>query len=254
MIGSYPKNTGALHMYQLSHGELKTLVETEKPHAFKCCTFAASSIEERHLATGDFAGNLNIWDLERPATALYSVKAHKTMMNAIDGCGGANIGYGAPEIATAGRDGAVKIWDPRQRDVPVASLEARDEAAARDCWCVAFGNSYNDQERVVVAGYDNGDVKMYDLRTNLVRWETNVRNGVCSIEFDRKDIEMNKMVLTTLESQFRVFDLRTYHPKTGYESLVQGAHKSTVWATKHLPQNRDVFVTCGGDGSVNLWK
>jgi WD40 repeat protein len=27
-----------------------------------------------------------------------------------------------------------------------------------------------------------------------------------------------------------------------------------VWATRHLPQNRDVFVTCGGDGSVNLWK
>jgi hypothetical protein len=47
---------------------------------------------------------------------------------------------------------------------------------------------------------------------------------------------------------------RSYHPKTGYESLVQGAHKSTVWATRHLPQNRDVFVTCGGDGSVNLWK
>jgi hypothetical protein len=39
----------------------------------------------------------------------YSVKAHKTMMNAIDGCGGANVGYGAPELATAGRDGAVKI-------------------------------------------------------------------------------------------------------------------------------------------------
>jgi hypothetical protein len=34
---------------------------------------------------------------------------------------------------------------------------------------------------------------MYDLRTNLVRWETNVRNGVCGIEFDRKDIEMNKL-------------------------------------------------------------
>jgi hypothetical protein len=111
--------------------------------------------------------------------------------------------------------------------VPVASLEARDEAAARDCWCVAFGNSYNDQERVVVAGYDNGDVKMYDLRTNLVRWETNVRNGVCSIEFDRKDIEMNKMVLTTLESQFRVFDLRTYHPKTGHATFFPGAACNT---------------------------
>ena len=56
----------------------------------------------------------------------------------------------------------ITFWpgDPRQRDVPVASLEAKDESAARDCWCVAFGNSYNDQERVVVAGYDNGDVKL----------------------------------------------------------------------------------------------
>lgn len=39
----------------------------------------------------------------------------------------------------------------------------------RDCWCVAFGNSYNDEERCVLAGYDNGDVKMFDLRMNKVR-------------------------------------------------------------------------------------
>jgi hypothetical protein len=39
----------------------------------------------------------------------------------------------------------------------------------RDCWCVAIGNSYNDQERCVLAGYDNGDVKMFDLRTGTVR-------------------------------------------------------------------------------------
>ena len=28
------------------------------------------------------------------------------------------------------------------------------------------------------AGYDNGDVKMFDLRTMGLRWETNVKNGV----------------------------------------------------------------------------
>lgn len=39
----------------------------------------------------------------------------------------------------------------------------------RDCWCVAIGNSYNDEERCVLAGYDNGDVKMFDLRMNKVR-------------------------------------------------------------------------------------
>lgn len=41
--------------------------------------------------------------------------------------------------------------------------------ACRDCWCVAIGNSHNDDERCVLAGYDNGDVKMFDLRTNKVR-------------------------------------------------------------------------------------
>ena len=28
------------------------------------------------------------------------------------------------------------------------------------------------------AGYDNGDVKLFDLRTMSLRWETNVKNGV----------------------------------------------------------------------------
>ncbi|CAF4754510.1 unnamed protein product, partial [Rotaria magnacalcarata] len=32
-----------------------------------------------------------------------------------------------------------------------------------------------------------------------LRWETNIKNGVCCLEFDRKDIEMNKLVATTLE-------------------------------------------------------
>jgi hypothetical protein len=72
--------------------------------------------------------------------------------------------------------------------------------------------------------YDNGDVKMLDLRTNKIRWEDNVKSGVCAwllsivlmwliasfvalstqivgLEFDRKDIQMNKLVCTTLESR-----------------------------------------------------
>ena len=38
-----------------------------------------------------------------------------------------------------------------------------------DCWAVAFGDSHNDEERCVLAGYDNGDVKLFDLRANAVR-------------------------------------------------------------------------------------
>ena len=48
--------------------------------------------------------------------------------------------------------------------------------------------------KLFLKGYDNGDVKLFDLRTQSMRFETNVNNGVTNIEFDRKDIEMNKMV------------------------------------------------------------
>ena len=75
---------------------------------------------------------------------------------------------------------------------------------ARECWAVAFGNSYNDEERCVLAGYDNGDVKMFDLRMNSIRWQANVGNGVCGVQFDRQDIEMNKFAVTCLESIFKV--------------------------------------------------
>ncbi len=74
--------------------------------------------------------------------------------------------------------GSVKVWDPRQANDPVASMEPAEGETRRDCWTVAFGNSYNDTERCVCAGYDNGDIKMFDMRKMSCRWETNVKNGV----------------------------------------------------------------------------
>ena len=38
-------------------------------------------------------------------TPLYSVKAHKEIINSIDGIGGLGVGEGAPEILTSSRDG-----------------------------------------------------------------------------------------------------------------------------------------------------
>ena len=44
---------------------------------------------------------------------------------------------------------------------------------------------------------------------------------MCSLEFDRKDINMNKLVATTLESKFHVYDMRTQHPTKGFASLTE---------------------------------
>ncbi|XP_011403803.2 PREDICTED: WD repeat-containing protein 92-like [Amphimedon queenslandica] len=255
VLGSHPRDTGAFHIYELSKGELKSIKESEKKHSFKCGTFGGTSLHQRNLATGDFAGFLQIWDLEKTDLPIYSVKGHELIINAIDGVGGLGIGGGAPEIVTGSRDGTVKVWDPRQKGTPVATMSPAEGDMKRDCWAVAFGNSYNDEERCVVSGYDNGDIKMFDLRTMTLKWETNVKNGVCGLEFDRKDIPMNKLVSATLESKFNLFDLRTFHPAKGYTSLTEKYHKSTtLWCARHSPHNRDLFMTTGGDGSISLWK
>ncbi|KAM6085141.1 dynein axonemal assembly factor 10 [Theristicus caerulescens] len=253
-LGSAARGTGVLQLYELRGGRLALLREIEKAKPIKCGTFGATSLQQRYLATGDFGGNLNIWNLEAPEIPVYSVKGHKEIINSIDGVGGLGIGEGAPEIVTGSRDGTVKVWDPRQKDTPVANMEPVQGESKRDCWTVAFGNAYNQEERVVCAGYDNGDIKLFDLKTMSLRWETNIKNGVCSVEFDRKDVNMNKLVATSLEGKFHVFDMRTQHPTKGFASVSEKAQKSTIWQVRHLPQNRDIFMTSGGAGSLHLWK
>ncbi|KAI5611585.1 WD repeat-containing protein 92, partial [Silurus asotus] len=253
-MGNFARGTGVLQIYEVQQGDVQLVKEIEKPKPIKCGTFGATSLQQRHLAMGDFDGNLHVWNLEASEDPVYSVKGHKEIINCIDGVGGLGIGDGAPEIVTGSRDGTVKVWDPRQKDTPVANMEPTEGETKRDCWTVAFGHAFNDQDRCVCAGYDNGDIKLFDLRNMSLRWEKNIKNGVCSVEFDRKDISMNKLVATSLEGKFHVFDMRTQHLSKGFASVSEKAHKSTIWQVRHLPQNRDVFMTAGGAGNLHLWK
>jgi hypothetical protein len=270
VVGTHPKGTGALSVMEMTPSGLASVAEVTRPQGLKCGTFGASFLEDRHFAVGDQKGLLAIVDLSRAssgagkegggaaestvgATVWEAPAAHASMINAIDGIGGLNTGGGAPEIVTGGRDGAVRLWDPRVPNC-VLALEPAEGQTARECWAVSFGNSYCDEERCIAAGYDNGDVKLFDLRTQTMRWETNVGNGVVNVDFDRRDIEMNKLVATMLESKFRLFDLRTQHPVEGFASITERCHKSTVWLARHLPQNRDVWMTTGGNGGVNIYR
>jgi WD40 repeat protein len=270
-IGTKTNGQGVIEVYELDSPNVKLVKEIAQDTAQKCCSFGTSSPGERHLALGDFNGKLKILDIERPDEPIYEVKAHSEIINSIDAIGGTSNYCGSKEIVTGSRDGSVKVWDPRQRDDPVACMSATsiDDSKTkdvRDCWAVAFGDSHNSTERAVCSGYDNGDIKLFDLRKMALRWETTCKNGICSIEFDRKDIPMNKLTATTLEGGVYVYDLRTEHPTKGYSycceknagqalgtnGVISGT-KSTVWTVKHLPQNREIFMTGGGTGSVRLW-
>jgi len=294
VLGENPRRTGTLSVYQLEFdnnknnsdsGEklkpkqrevLRRLSHVTKDYGFKCGTFGHSfdrkGVSSQSLATGDFEGTLNIWDLEKLNKPTFEIKeAHSKIINAIDGISGK---HGAAELVTGSRDGTVKVWDPRT-DQCVTELKPQTSNQARDCWSVCFGNSHNAQNRMIAAGYDNGDVKILDLRTNKVFYETNVQNGVCCVEFDRKDIKLNKLVVTSLESQYRVYDLKTKHIAQGFawsnvdalqitqstneqatdaSKEKKGSKGTTIWNCRHLPQNRDVWITCLGSGAVAIWK
>lgn len=254
-FGAKPKLTGSLRVSELDGREAELKGEAEKERAIRCGTFGASSLAERHFATGDFGGYLQMWDLEalRQPPA-WEVKAHESIVNCVDGCGDTSTG-GAPELATGGRDGCVRVWDVRQKDAPVAVFKPGEGVEARDCWAVAFGNAHENDERCVAAGYDNGDVKLFDLRAGKARWEKNVGNGVCGLEFDRKSIRMNKLAVSCLESQLHFFDMRTQHPSKGFCSTTETAPgDATVWNTRFLPQNREVSAVLGGPGSIFLYR
>ncbi|EDW19071.1 dynein axonemal assembly factor 10 [Drosophila mojavensis] len=275
VLGSKPNSHGILDIYELNEDKLKKVKSVEKKAAFKCGTFGASSLRNRHMAIGDFEGRLQVLDLERPEMAVYNVKGHTGIINCIDAIGGTQLECGAPEIVTGGRDGAVKVWDIRQGQEPVVDISPPAQMGdgvnrsnlRRDCWALAFGNTFNAEERLIAAGYDNGDLKLFDLRAMGVRWEATIRNGICGLEFDRRDIPMNKLAVTTLEGGLLVYDMRTQHPTKGFSYVEErnagrsvGSNgvitgpKATVWTVRHVPQNRDVFLTGSGTGSIRLWK
>ncbi|CUG05635.1 Hypothetical protein, putative [Bodo saltans] len=254
-IGQYPNNQGAMTVFQLHQGELRTLQEIKQPNPLKCMTFGhnvvdGSSSIGRQLATGDFAGGIQFWDLEHLSKPVVDIKkAHDSIVNGVDGA----LFSGPPEIASCSRDGAVKVWDTRQSNKPVVVLAPVEASRARDCWTVKLGNSFDADERLVAAGYDNGDVKLFDLRNQKMIHEFNVSNGVCDLEFDRPDIEMNKLLISSLEGRLRAYDLRTLHPTLGYAYVEDRVSQGTVWATRALPQNREVFIS-GGAGELTLCK
>lgn len=65
LLGQHARGTGALQVFAMNHGKLEIMCETEKQQGFKCGTFGASSLEERHLATGDFDGRMAVRILVR---------------------------------------------------------------------------------------------------------------------------------------------------------------------------------------------
>ncbi|KAG0366147.1 WD40-repeat-containing domain protein [Gamsiella multidivaricata] len=256
---------------------LELVSETEKKTQFKSGTFRSSARTSTlpHLLTGDFEGRVGQWDLNRTEFPLSTFKAHEDVVNCMDGAGAVS---GRPEFVTGCRDGTVKLWDARQNHKeaaagggasasPISNIAPKKGAKGHDVWCVTMGTSIAGAESgaddlLVAAGYDNGDIRVLDLRMGRPIFEMNIKFGVCSLEFDRRHGGARSMVASTLEGTMHTIAVvdgelscaqGNWTPLEGI-GMGENGEGSTLWQGKHVPQRPDIFVVTDSDGKIHMFQ
>jgi WD40 repeat protein len=156
-------------------------------------------------------------DTQRFDIPLVSYKAHDSIINSIDSL---NQAKEPQEFVTGSRDGkeyrrkficmpflktniydigSVKVWDARQSEKAVLTIKTKEE---KDIWAVAYGQ-LKGLHKVIVIGYENGDIKLFDVNGAQYLWQIQVKDGICSIDFDR-----DVLLVSTLSAAY-IIDIIT---------------------------------------------
>ncbi|GAW82105.1 G-beta repeat protein [Plasmodium gonderi] len=258
-VGEMLNKKGYINIYNLDKGKFTCISNNETGTGIKTISPFFSYSGTYSIACGTFDGNILLYDINHMSNPYYSIKKHTKLINKIESKSYKNNNL----IFSASRDGSVKIFDIRTNNEVVSLEPPKNSPYIPDCWCVGIGNNYIDvnptcqieeENLSLCAGYDNGDIKFFDLKMMLIEHEVNVNNGVCAISYDRKDTRKNKLICATLEGNIYVFNMDIYSEDSGYAYSKDQVVSGTCWGTPFLPQNRDIFASLGGDGNLALYK
>lgn len=231
-VGATSNGLGKIAVYGLEDKRLELKQETELNSAVRC---GAVTGPTRHFATGDFDGQLQTWDIQRLDIPVTSFKAHNSIINSMDSF---NQNGEPQELVTGSRDGCVKVWDMRQPEKAV--LTVRSDKDPKDIWAVAFGVLKG--HRVIAVGYENGDIKLFSVDTAQYIWESQLKGGICAIDFDKERLCVSTLV-----------GAQTIDLESGKMTDIVQPTDVTLWSIRHVPQQPNYFSVVGGDGNLTTF-
>jgi len=239
VCGSSLAGEGLIRIYNVTGKGLLESNSTSQPKAVRCGTFNASSLEERSFCTGDFVGNISVWDIEELDQPISKITGHSGLINCIDGC------LEEKELLTTGsRDGTVKMWDRRIMQKSIVTMEGNEK---KDCWSVSASSN----GKYIASGFNNGDVRIFDITAGKVFWETTLPRGVTSLHFTTGD-KLDKLTASIVGGTVSIWDLQTRHRSQGYTRTDIQLDKTTIWDAKCAPQKDSLILAPLGSGAIDL--
>lgn len=241
-LGSSHDGEGRLAVLALSGQGLTQVSSGGGGKALRCGTFRG--LKDRMLLTGDFAGRIQVWDLEDLSNPVETVTGHDDLINCISG------GEESHRLVTGARDGKVRIWDTRSLRSCVANIQGEEDGRAQDCWSV----DTTPQGNILVAAFSNGDVRMFDMRqAKAAVWETALPQGVPTLCLQRgKGDKLDRLVGGTQGGRVCLWDLQTLHTTQGYTRVDQTLDRGCVWRLEQSPHQANVMVGAVQGGALEV--
>lgn len=239
-VGSDKRGKGCITIYALNGREIVKTETSTVATPFRSGSLETGDLSDRILAAGDYSGQLSIWDLETLKSES-CVKAHSDVLNCVAG-----VSSGRSHIVTGGRDGEVKLWDRRSLDVPVLRMLPQAGQTRRECWSVS-ATQHNLQ--IIAAAFDNGDIKIFDVRNSKIAWETSLNRGVSSLKAHSCK-SSGVLMAGSLEGKLYKWCIET--PDKNLQQL-QCQDMSTVWATDVMQSgDKSLILASFGTGALSL--
>ncbi|EGC36735.1 hypothetical protein DICPUDRAFT_77614 [Dictyostelium purpureum] len=246
--GGNVKGEFKIHQLDFDSNEtpkLSLIYENEFSNPFRCLSFfnGGNDNSNRNFAAGHFNGFLTVWDSDICDLPKLTIKTtHLDGIVSIDT-------FSDNLVVCGGKDGSVSVWDIRS---PLKSINTFTQDDKSNCWSICTNDS------TLITGFENGNLNIYDLKTQSKRQSSSINGGICSISSKNKINILDEFIITTNKSFISIVNNNNNNNNNTLNfNNIEIKNNQTIWSCSYSPfNNKDesIFSIAQGDGVVSMYK